>query len=52
MPAVLIETGFLTNADQETLLTSGEFHSALAQAIVDAIVQFQSRDLSGDGAVR
>ncbi len=52
MPAVLIETGFLTNANQEALLTSGEFHSALAQAIVDAIVQFQSRSDSGAGAVR
>ena len=52
MPAVLIETGFLTNAAQEALLTSGEFHSTLAQAIVDAIVRFQSRDVSGAGAAR
>jgi N-acetylmuramoyl-L-alanine amidase len=41
MPAVLIEAGFLTNADQERALTSADYQSALAQSIVDAIVRFR-----------
>jgi len=37
MPAVLIELGFLTNADEETALNGPEMPDALVGAIVDAI---------------
>jgi N-acetylmuramoyl-L-alanine amidase len=50
MPAVLVEMGYLTNADQEKLMTSDPFQSAVVQAILDAIVKF--RDLSPAGASR
>src|SRR6185369_12847136 len=33
MPAVLIEMGFLTNADQEKQLAGGEFQTNVVQAI-------------------
>jgi N-acetylmuramoyl-L-alanine amidase len=41
MPAVLIELGYLTNAEQAKLLTSDAFQNAAAQAIFDAIVRFR-----------
>jgi N-acetylmuramoyl-L-alanine amidase len=40
MPAVLIELGYLTNAEQEKQLASGEFQNTFVQALVDAIVRF------------
>jgi N-acetylmuramoyl-L-alanine amidase len=50
MPAVLIEMGYLTNADQEKLLTSDAFQSVMVQAIFDAVVKY--RDSLGEGATR
>ena len=41
MPAVLVEMGYLTNADQEKLLTSDPFQNAVVQAVVDAVVRFR-----------
>ncbi len=41
MPAVLIEMGFLTNAEQEHALASPEFQATLVQALFDAIVRFR-----------
>jgi N-acetylmuramoyl-L-alanine amidase len=41
MPAVLVEMGFLTNAEQETLMTSDAFQTMLVQAIYDAVVRFR-----------
>jgi len=43
MPAVLIEMGYLTNADQEKLLVGNEFQGTLVQAVVDVIVRFRDR---------
>jgi N-acetylmuramoyl-L-alanine amidase len=40
MPAVLIELGYLTNAEQEKQLASNEFQNAVVQALVDAVVRF------------
>ena len=40
MPAVLVELGYLTNAGQETSLTSAPFQSQLSQAITEAIARF------------
>ena len=41
MPAVLLEMGYLTNADQARLLTSDAFQNALVLALLDAIVKFR-----------
>ena len=41
MPAVLVEMGFLTNADQEKQLASSDFQTALVQAITEAIIRFR-----------
>jgi len=41
MPAVLIEAGYLTNPDQEKLLTSPEFHTTFAESVVEAIIRFR-----------
>jgi N-acetylmuramoyl-L-alanine amidase len=41
MPAVLVELGFLTNAQQEQRLLADDYQGALAQAIVDGIVRYR-----------
>jgi N-acetylmuramoyl-L-alanine amidase len=41
MPAVLIELGYLSNPEQEKLLTGDAFQNAFVQAIADAIVRFR-----------
>jgi len=43
MPAVLVEVGYLTNADQEDQLRSSEFQGRLVQAIAEAIARFDAR---------
>jgi N-acetylmuramoyl-L-alanine amidase len=48
MPAVLLEMGFLTNADQEKQLAGGEWQNALVQAVTEAIIRF--RDSLAGGA--
>jgi N-acetylmuramoyl-L-alanine amidase len=41
MPAVLVEMGYLTNAQQEAALAGSELQAALAQSLVDAIARFR-----------
>jgi N-acetylmuramoyl-L-alanine amidase len=41
MPAVLVEMGYLSNPDQEKLLTSDGFQSAFVQALYDTILRFR-----------
>jgi N-acetylmuramoyl-L-alanine amidase len=41
MPAVLIETGYLSNAEEEKLLTSGDFQNGLALALTEAVAAFR-----------
>jgi N-acetylmuramoyl-L-alanine amidase len=48
MPAVLIEIGFLSNEEQDKLLTSDGFQNAFVQNVYDAVVRF--RDTLGGGA--
>ena len=50
MPAVLIELGYLTNTDQEKMLTSDSFQNAFVQALYEAIVRF--RESLGAGATQ
>lgn len=40
MPAVLVELGYLSNAEQEAALASAPFQTRLAQAISDAVARF------------
>ncbi len=42
VPAVLIELGYLSNDDDEKLLTSGEWRAATAAALADAVTAFMS----------
>lgn len=46
MPAVLVEMGFISNPEQETLLTSEAFKTRLVQALLDAVIRYRAR-LSG-----
>ena len=41
MPAVLIEMGYLSNAEEEQLLTSGDFQNRLALALTEAVAAFR-----------
>lgn len=41
MPAVLVELGFLTNAEQEQQLAGDGHQNALVQALVDAVVRYR-----------
>ena len=50
MPAVLVEMGFMTSPMQEKQLVSEEYQNAVAQSLVDAIVQF--RDVRASGGTR
>jgi N-acetylmuramoyl-L-alanine amidase len=54
MPAVLVEMGFMTNADEEKQLRSDEFQNRIVQALVEAVTRF--RDARGSsrtaGALR
>jgi len=49
MPAVLIELGYLTNAEQAKLLTSEAFQATAVQAIYEAIVRFRDAFAAGGG---
>ncbi len=41
MPAALVEIGYLSNAEQETLLASGAYQDQVAQALLDALTKFR-----------
>ena len=41
MPAVLVEMGYLTNADQEKQLAGAEFQNTFVQAVLDAVLKFR-----------
>lgn len=40
-PAVLVELGFITNAEEEALLGTGDYRQKLAQALRDALVRYR-----------
>jgi N-acetylmuramoyl-L-alanine amidase len=50
MPAVLVEMGYLSNAEQEALLAKPEFQTTFTQTALEAIVRF--RDLQSNGATQ
>ncbi len=41
MPAVIVEIGYLTDADQEKQLSANDFQNTFVQAALDAIVKFR-----------
>ena len=43
MPAVLVEMGFITNAEQEKQLSSDAFQTTIVQAIADSIARYRDR---------
>jgi N-acetylmuramoyl-L-alanine amidase len=45
MPAVLVEMGFITNAEQEQQLTADAFQQEIVQALVASVIRF--RDFRG-----
>jgi N-acetylmuramoyl-L-alanine amidase len=49
MPAVLVELGYLTNAEQAKLLGGEAFQNAVVQALFDAIVKFRDALPGGGG---
>ena len=49
MPAVLVEVGFVTNREEERLLSRGEFQAQLAEAMARAIRDFFERYPPGQG---
>lgn len=51
MPAVLVEAGYLTHAEQETALAGPELQGVVAQVLVDAIVRFRDA-AAGDAGAR
>jgi N-acetylmuramoyl-L-alanine amidase len=44
MPAVLVEIGYLTNAEQEAALSTAPFQARLVQALTDALTRFFASD--------
>jgi len=50
MPAVLIEVGYLTNPEQETLIKTDAFQNSVAQSVYEAVVRF--RDSSSGGGTQ
>ena len=49
MPAVLVELGFITNPDEEKLLSNPDHRRKLAEALADAIRQFRTDVARGNG---
>ena len=47
MPAILVEVGFLTNTGDRRKLVTSRYQDKVAQGIVDGIVNYLSRPLSG-----
>jgi N-acetylmuramoyl-L-alanine amidase len=43
MPAVLVEIGYLSNAEQEQALASAAYQDQVTQALFDALVQFRAQ---------
>jgi N-acetylmuramoyl-L-alanine amidase len=52
MPAVLLELGYLTNADQEKLIASDAFQNAVVSSLVEAVVRFRDTFSNAGGGTR
>ena len=49
MPAVLVEVGFVTNADEARLLSQADFQDRSARGIANAVLRFLERYPPGNG---
>ena len=47
MPSILVETGFISNPDEELLLQSESFQDSMAATLCQAIVQFKQKIEAG-----
>jgi N-acetylmuramoyl-L-alanine amidase len=52
MPAVLVELAFISNSEEELLLQTLDYRYRAAEAIVAAIMEFSSRDLTAQAVDR
>lgn len=52
MPAVLVEMGYLSNAEQAKQLAGNEFQASFVQALVDAVVSFRDSTSAIGGGTR
>ena len=52
MPAVLVEVAFISNSEEEKLLTSDAYQSRIAAAVVRGIARFQQRPDAAGGRAR
>jgi len=43
MPAILIETAFLSNPEEEAMLSDSSFHDRIAEGIVEAVKKFKEK---------
>lgn len=50
MPAVLVEMGYLSNSDEEQLLTSSDFQNSVAVALTEAVAAFRDYVEQGPAA--
>jgi N-acetylmuramoyl-L-alanine amidase len=41
MPAVLLEMGFMTNAEQEARMMTAEYQNDIVQGLVEAVIRFR-----------
>lgn len=49
MPAVLVESGFITHPREEGLLRSGRFHKKLVDAVYAGILDYEKRKIRANG---
>lgn len=47
MPSILVEIGFISNPEEEKLLTRASYQKKLAEAIYESIIQFKQRHERG-----
>ena len=52
MPAVLVEVGFISNADEERMLTTAEYQDQLAEALYRGVLRYKDLSEGGDRASR
>jgi N-acetylmuramoyl-L-alanine amidase len=52
MPAILVEVAFISNSEEEKLLTSDAYQSRIAAALLKGIARYQSERAQPQGAAR
>ncbi|TCP95724.1 N-acetylmuramoyl-L-alanine amidase [Cricetibacter osteomyelitidis] len=52
IPSILVETGFLSNKDEELRLNNAAYRRKLARTIYDGLVEFRKRQGGADAAIK